>query len=1764
MSNGDINKQLLLEKALLVIKKLESEKNIKNDAIAIIGMSCRFPGANNPGEFWELLRTGANAITEVPADRWSNDFYYDKAGKPGKIVTSKGGFIRGIKDFDAAFFNISPREAEYIDPQQRILLEEIWKALENAYILPLALENTNAGVFIGISSIDYIDVLSGNLKENQINAYISTGNSHSATVGRVSYFLGLNGPNMAIDTACSSSLVALHEACNGLNNGDCSLAITGGVNALLTPKVSISLSSAGMLSPDGYCKTFDDDADGYVRSEGCGIVILKRLSDALIDNDRILAVIKASHCNHNGSTSGFTVPCGKIQKELFAQNIKSANIKPDNIEYIECHGTATGLGDPIEVNSISEFYIENKAKSGKIKLGAVKSNIGHLEAASGIAGVIKTILCINHNLIPKNLHLKNLNANINNSEQLDFLTESCPIDFKQEGKYAAINSFGFSGTNAQIIIGSAPVLKKSIISNEDSAPSSRQNNLYVIPLSAKTDKSLKKMAEQLSDYIKNNLSISLSEISFSLMTTRESFAYRFACVVDSKELLCQHLDSFVNNITMENKDYFYNNIHDASKDASLLAKLHQVALNNCMNQENIPANVLPAHEDIIILAELYVKGFALDWSILTNNEQAKRIDMPSYAFDGQKYWVKKSAENTNLPNQYDGIKQNDITTEEEIAEYLLNLLSKTTKNSRSTINVDSDLTLLGIDSIMIKEMAVEIENKFGFQDISMFYNANTIKDIATCIVTQRRPIEESSELHYTSSLISHENKEINPQKRKKIADGDVAIIGMSGRFPMANSLNELYVNLSESKNSIQKVPRDRWHGEQQYQAGFINNVNLFDYRKFNISLLEAMLIQPEERLLLEETWHCCESAGYDPLQWVDRDSPNDVGVFIGASCHDYLEVVKEYNDQKQTSLPYSSQIYTFANRLSYFYNFTGPSMTLDTACSSSLFALYNAYYSVINNESKIAFVGGVNLILHPSRFASLDAVGFLAKDYRCRSFCEGGTGYVPGEGVSVLMLKKYDQAIKDKDNILAIIKGIKVNNDGKTKGFTVPNPKAQLHLIENTLKTTQINPESISFIECHGTGTQLGDPIEIEALTKVFNQYTSKKSFIPISSIKSNFGHLEAAAGLAQIAKVVLQLQSRSLFPNVMHGSELNKNIHFEQTPFYVQNKLESISQDPSKALIASISSFGAGGSNAHAILEEYIQPNQSYGDKSHYLIILSADSKYSLHASIADLYHFLSSSEHKVFSCQYNVANIAGTLLFGRRQGSYRIAFVCENDLTNLLNSLVTCLSSVDFKNIEGVFYEEQVKSNDKANLLNDSQYISKFELEQIALKWVEGYEIRHLFNHMIFNKVYLPGMAFEQSLISLSAITTPSISASLDVDDMTVKDQVRVIFKQIIQEIPDKFTDDDDFMTLGIDSIVGSRIHEKLCSQFGDLDPLALVEHNTFNLITNFIKKEQQSNQPKTSVPQYLKDSNEIETIHTLIDDKLVDRINLLNFAEIIKSYKQYGDPQIDLKLMLIDIAPKHKIEICVSGEGAPVFLLAPFNSNCSIWINQILYLSKRFKVIAIHYPGIGNSDWIASMTSFSDLGNIIIKVIMSLYESQIINSKLVSLVGWSFGGYLAQTIAIEHPQHVKNLILISTTTITWSSKEYKITGEKFAQKAAEEFNENFAKLPNFIKDMPYFIPLLSIHHIEAFVLGTRNKEVINKYLLMIARFKNKKVASLLKCRVCLISGKLDELMPINFAKELHEMIKGSIFFEVASGKHFMTLFNSTIINKKLISWL
>ncbi|MDP1794308.1 MAG: SDR family NAD(P)-dependent oxidoreductase, partial [Acidimicrobiales bacterium] len=505
------------------------------EPIAIIGMGCRVPGgAHSPEAFWQIIRDGVDAISEVPADRWDVDeFFAADAFTAGRMNTRWGGFVDGIDQFDAAYFGISPREAAHMDPQQRLVLEVAIEALERAGQTNAQLAGSRTGVFVASSMHDFADREHAGVMD--IDAYSVTGGAEFIIPNRLSFLLDLRGPSVSVDTACSSSLVAIHLACQSLRSRDSDMALAGGVNVLLSPSHTVGLSQWGLMAPDGRCKTFDARADGFVRSEGCGILVLKRLADAISDNDPVVAVIRGSAVNQDGKSTAMSAPNGLAQQDVIRRALSSGQVLPGQVSCVEAHGTGTVLGDPIEVEAIAAALDAPEPGSQPVALTAVKTNVGHLEAAAGVVGLIKVVLCLQHEEIPAPVHFQKVNPHISlDGTRLFIPTERHPWPAGPTRRIAGVSSFGFGGTNAHVVVEEAPRLPV--------APP--VDGLPLLVLSAHTPDALRDTASAMADHLDSQPAVSLADLQATAATRRTNHDERVAVVGSTVDDLVERLRAF--------------------------------------------------------------------------------------------------------------------------------------------------------------------------------------------------------------------------------------------------------------------------------------------------------------------------------------------------------------------------------------------------------------------------------------------------------------------------------------------------------------------------------------------------------------------------------------------------------------------------------------------------------------------------------------------------------------------------------------------------------------------------------------------------------------------------------------------------------------------------------------------------------------------------------------------------------------------------------------------------------------------------------------------------------------------------------------------------------------------------------------------------------------------------------------------------------------------------------------------------------------------
>ena len=1746
---------------------IEKKVPVTNDDIAIIGISCRCAGAKDREQFWQVVSQGKDCIQDVNKPQWLDYI----ASHSSETFPIRYGIMPDLDYFDPLFFHISPREAEAMDATQRLLLEECYRALEDAGYNPSSLKKQAVGTYIG--------AMGGSSLGKGFSHLDMLGSETSILSARIAYFLDLKGPALTINTACSSSLVAIDVASRALKSGEINLAITGGVTLYQHPGTFIAMHNAGMLSPTGQCRPFDNAADGIVVGDGVGVVILKRLQEAERDRDSIYGIIRSCGINQDGQTSSMTVPSFLSQSELETSVYQKANINVEDLQYIEAHGTSTKLGDPIEIHALNKTFQTLTSKQKFCAIGSLKANVGHTTAAAGVLSVIKVLLSMKHQQLPPSIHFNEANRHIDFENSPVYVnTRLKPWPQNAQGsRLAAVSSFGFSGTNAHLVL--EQYIPKSDVNSSVFTP-------RVFLLSAETEQGLQNYAHNVKRYLEEHPALQFEHFLYTFQVGREAFTYRLALIVDNQQDLieklaqwlagggettgnsekldigdskekkaflqslissqnvdklaqlweqgasvdwsafyqsgifrrlaglptypfareyfgdiqdeeakqapssqrstslssaetlicypywkektvvtavesfecsrhlvflcsmdhisaadiqaqmpgveCIHLysantlssgiglekiyqDSFTqifetireillsktkgkifiqcvvsqqtkqqcfsaisgmlktaqlenpkvsgqlievsasetegslvnklsengqcsedkqiryhhgqrtvlawqelvvsdsacktpwreggvylitggagglglifaeeiasktqsstlilsgrSDLSLEKKESIFNrlktlgakveywqadisNINDvnrlikritteygllngilhcagmardnfiikktsaefqtvlspkvagvvhldtASKDLNLDFFLLFSSISGTMGNAgqadystaNAFMDAFSTYRNALVNAgQRWGQTLSIDWPLwqaggMQLNDRSKAAMKQSVGLEmldtaqgveslvkglasGQsqilvavgdlptlRQWLfqepsdRPHANVKRASSEYSLAQVEKQRLQEKTLMQLKFILGETFRLAPDRIKTHDAFERYGIDSVMITQLNHELAKVFPEISKTLFFEYQTSHALVTylvdeypqeCMVWTGLGTESSiavSSLPESALPESQVLNVVNSQVQEAIA-----IIGVSAHFSQSDTLQAYWQNLQAGKDCVGEIPANRWPLEgffvedadkaiaqrKSYSkwGSFLESFADFDPVFFGIPPRDALSIDPHERLFLQSSWEALEDAGYtrDTLREIYQQQ---VGVFAGITKTGFDLYGPELWKRGEQVFPHTS-FSSVANRISYFLNLQGPSMSIDTMCSSSLIAIHEACERLRRQDCRLALAGGVNLYLHPSNYVQMCALRMLSKDGKCKAFGQGGNGFVPGEGVGVVLLKPLSEAIRDRDNIYAVIRASHVNHGGKTNGYTVPNPNAQADLISQTLKKAGIDARSISYVEAHGTGTELGDPIEITGLTQAFKKETADTGFCAIGSAKSNFGHLEAASGIAGLCKILLQLKHRQLVPS-LHADDLNPNIAFDKTPFVVQQTLsewkrpiiEINGQTKQYPRRAGISSFGAGGSNAHLIVEEYIETDEDAQEDVNepVVIVLSAKNTDRLMKMADNFRSFLIAQTEAKPNL---LAEIAYTLQTGREAMQERLALIVSSleELENKLKSF-----------IEG---KENISSLYRGHIKQDRDFLSDFAIEEdfstIIDGWITSKEMGKLLN--------------------------------------------------------------------------------------------------------------------------------------------------------------------------------------------------------------------------------------------------------------------------------------------------------------------------------------------------------------------------------------------------------------------------------------------------
>lgn len=1022
----------------------------------------------------------------------------------------------------------------------------------------------------------------------------------------------------------------------------------------------------------------------------------------------------------------------------------------------------------------------------------------------------------------------------------------------------------------------------------------------------------------------------------------------------------------------------------------------------------------------------------------------------------------------------------------------------------------------------------------------------------------------------------------NQQVKKSVKD--IAVIGLSGRYPKSENLNAFWENLVKGVDCISEVPKDRWNWEQfnvlgiSKWGGFIEDVDKFDSVFFSISPKEAEGMDPQERLFLETAWVTLEDGGYTKKALSEID--HNVGVFVGVMNCNYEFLAGEALAKGVLNQAHSAY-WSIANRVSYFFNFQGPSLAVDTACSSSLTAIHLACESLRREECKVAIAGGVNLILHPKHYIGLTITNLLSKTGRCRSFGKGADGFVDGEGVGAVLLKPLEKAILEKDYIYAVIKGSFINSGGKTSGYSVPNPNAQSNLILTTMKKADINPRTISYIEAQGVGTSLGDPLEIAGLAKAFRRYTTDKQYCSIGSVKSNIGHLESASGIAGLTKVILQMKHGKLVPS-LNSKDLNPKIKFTNTPFFVQQELmdwerpviKMNGKETTYPRRAGLSSFGAGGANAHIIIEEYAYSESLFPPKTNksHIIVLSAVNKDRLKAYAQSLLVFLNNIDFNSssYSNRPELSGIAYTLQIRRNAMAERLAVVATS-----VDELIYKLSCyLENKKVDDLYLGNASKSGKRSDSPGSregtqeiiDQWINERNISKIAESWVEGIDVdwRLLHHNQKQRPVSLPTYPFvrerywisksKDNLEILSKWHAPVEKKSI-IDTKDITGEIKKVISKVIKVdngFINKYYEDIEstpFSNFGFDSILMLEIIQHMNNLYqieitlSDFENIRTVKELEKTIIM-YLEDNTNRHELSTSSEEN-KDGQTFKPINRYDGSNKFSR-TLINNEIHIRRYNKLLNQNGNFSLFNMRSQNDFEFEVFTIGNGEPVVLLPPIDCIASAWVNQILELSNKFTIVIINYPGYGMSKFNSGLSQFDIIADSILKILNS-FEIQ----KNFHLVGWSMGGLIAQLITEKNPLRVRSLTLVNTTSKLKedSSINNLITLSKLMK---DDLIHNVPKIQNMTGE--------NLRHM---IKGTYNSEVSLHYLNQVLNFDNTKAVTRINRPTLLISGAEDKLTPPENMHYIHKNIKDSEYHMIQDGGHYIPLQCPDFFNDKLLTF-
>ncbi|WP_250399153.1 non-ribosomal peptide synthetase [Streptomyces cellostaticus] len=1175
--------------------------------VAVVGMAGRFPGAEDLGEYWRQLSTGQCAVGPLPAGRG----VAEDGRLPGGL---HGGFLADIDGFDSLHFRVAPVEAAALDPQLRLLLQTVWTCLEDAGHTPGSLRAAAPRVGVFTAAMWHDHQHSG--KETwDADAAARVAALAGDMPGRISHYFGFDGPSVAVDTACSSSLTALHLADEALRSGECDAAVVGAVNLVAHPYHLALLAEAGLLAEGGPVRAFAADSSGWCPGEGVAAVLLRPAADADRDGDTVRGVLEATRIGHAGGGGRFGVPDPEALAGSVGAALDRAGVTPAQVDYVELAVAGAGVADAAELEALAAVFAGRP-----VLAGTVKPNIGHLESASGLSQLLKVLLQFEHGRIAPTLTAER------RSDLVDW--DDLPLRVPEHlvawpsaatARRAVVNAVAASGAYAHAVL-RAPASAADGGPPSGAAADGRAPGRQAVVLSAGSADGLRLAAGRLAAHLGSGASPALADLAFTLQDGRVPMPHRLAVVTSDLVEVRTALAEFA------------------------AGRTHSATADSVVEPGRPVAELVPADADAA--AAGWLRGAHVAWHALWS-PGLRRVPLPGTVFAGEEYRL-------SAPARPAPVAAPAAEVAEAAQGYVLAVYAEASGIPVERLDPRVPLEHYGLTSYVVGQLNARLAEDFTEPVPStLFFEHQDLAGIAAELAARAdgpwQPVRAQAP-----------GGRPGPAENRPRGTA-VAVVGLAGRYPQAADLDRFWHLLEQGYDAIGPLPPERhrpgWPVDLMWGA-FLDGIDRFDPLFFAISPRDAALMDPQERLFLEVAWEALEDAGYTRARLREQHGGR-VGVFAGAMYneHPFLGVEQSLVGPAADT---GSALAGIANRVSYFLDLNGPSLTVDTMCSASLTAIHLAVRALRQGECEAALVGGVNLSTHPHKFRQQHRLRMASTDHRCRSFGAGGDGFTPGEGVGVVLLKPLARAIADGDRIHGVIRGTAVNHGGRTSGYMVPNPVAQGELVAAALRDAGVEPDSIGYLEAHGTGTALGDPVEISGLARAFAGVEA--GTCPIGSVKSNIGHLEAAAGLAGLTKVLLQLRHRRLVPS-LHAEQLNPDIDWARSPFAVQHEAapwpaRRTADGTPAPRRAGLSAFGAGGANAHLVIEEYLpeQARQPIHPAGPQLFALSARDEQRLKELVGRWAEFLARPELPPF------ADIAHTAQSGREPLRERLAVIAAD----------------------------------------------------------------------------------------------------------------------------------------------------------------------------------------------------------------------------------------------------------------------------------------------------------------------------------------------------------------------------------------------------------------------------------------------------------------------------------------------------------------------